>query len=88
MLKKLVGVAFTAAFASGFSGIAPGTIFNSIMVQLDMHSAVASATGMYATLFTTLAATTVVLLNESLNLPYFAMFTLCTIIGSLPGLYG
>lgn len=32
LLIKLIIVAFSAAFASGFSGIAPGIIFNSIMV--------------------------------------------------------
>ena len=31
-LIKLIAVAFGAAFASGFAGISPGTIFNSIMV--------------------------------------------------------
>jgi len=87
-LVKLIAVAYFAAFASGFAGISPGTIFNSIFVQLDMHPAVASATGMYCTLFTTLAASTILLLNEDLNLPYSAMICVITLIGTMPGLYG
>ena len=53
-----------------------------------MHPAVASATGMYCTLFTTLAATTILLLNDALNLQYSAMICIITLIGTMPGLYG
>mmetsp|Transcript_47573 Transcript_47573/g.62898 ORF Transcript_47573/g.62898 Transcript_47573/m.62898 type:complete len:110 (-) Transcript_47573:118-447(-) len=53
-----------------------------------MHPAVASATGMYCTLFTTLAATVILLFNDALNLPYAALICLVTLIGTFPGLYG
>ena len=53
-----------------------------------MHTAVASATGMYLTLFTTAAATINVLINQKLNLEYAGWICLLTLIGSLPGIYG
>ena len=88
ILLKLATVAFFCALFAGATGIGPGLIFNSLLVQLDMHPASASATGMYCTLFTSLAATINVLINESLNLPFSLAINLLTLIGTLPGLYG
>ena len=68
-------------------GIGPGLLFNAVMIQLDMHPDVASATGMYLTMYTTIAATINVLINQKLNIPYAAMITIFTIIGTMPGLY-
>ena len=53
-----------------------------------MHPAVASATGMYCTMFTTLASTLIVLLNNGLNIPYLGLLIVMTLIGTLPGLKG
>ena len=53
-----------------------------------MHTAVASATGSYLTLFTTGAATINVLINQKLDLKYSGWICLLTLIGSLPGIYG
>jgi len=85
---KLVTVAFTVAFFSGVAGLGPGLIFNSVLVQLDMHPAVASATGMYCTMFTTLAGTINILINKQLNMPFSALICLITFLGTMPGLYG
>ena len=52
-----------------------------------MHPAVASATGMYLTLYTTLAATIDLLISNRLNVPYAVLLGVMTIIGSIPGLY-
>jgi len=84
----LVFVAFFAAFLAGMSGVGPGVIFNSFLILLDIHPAVASATGMYMTMFTTLAATINLLINEGLNIPYCICICLITIVGTIPGLYG
>jgi len=84
---KLVAIAFMGAFAAGLAGIGPGTIFNPFFVAIDMHPAVASATGMYVTLFVTLSATINLLINESLNLEYSLLFNIITILGCIPGLY-
>lgn len=85
---KLVAVAFFGSFFASVSGVGPGAIFNSVLVQLDMNPAVASATGMYCTLYTTLASSINLIINEKLNLEYSLLINILTIIGSLPGLYG
>ena len=48
----------------------------------------ASATGMYLTFFTTLAASINLLINNKLNIPYSITINILTIIGTIPGLYG
>ena len=53
-----------------------------------MHPAVASATGMYCTMFTTLAASIITLLNQKLNLPYAVLLCSLSLLGTMPGLYG
>lgn len=88
VILKLILIAFIVAFFSGIAGLGPGLIFNSVLVQLDMHPAVASATGMYCTLFTTAAATINVLINQKLDLPFAGWICSMTLIGTLPGLYG
>lgn len=55
---------------------------------MDVPPAVASATGSYCTLFTTLAATINVLLNNSLNLPFALLICLISVVGTLPGVQG
>ena len=60
---KLASVAFLGAFFAAMCGIGPGLLFNAVMIQLDMHPDVASATGMYLTMYTTIAATINVLIN-------------------------
>ena len=90
-LKKiitLVLVAFFCAFFAAMSGVGPGLIFNSFLIQLDIHPGVGSATGMYMTLFTTMAATINVIINDKLNIPFFLLFSGLTIVGTIPGLYG
>ena len=53
-----------------------------------MHPAVASATGMYCVMFTTLAASITLLLSNGLNIPYFILINSLTIVGTIPGLHG
>ena len=88
VIVKLFSVAFLVAIFSSLAGLGPGLIFNSMLVQLDMHPAVASATGMYCTMFTTLASTLIVLLNNGLNIPFAGLLIVMTIVGTLPGLKG
>lgn len=87
-IMKLVLVAFFAAFFATMSGLSPGLIFNSFLIQLDIHPAVASATGMYMTMFTTAAATINLLLSNGLNIPYTVLISAISIVGTVPGLYG
>ena len=88
VIVKLVSVAFLVAIFASLAGLGPGIVFNSMLVQLDMHPAVASATGMYCTMFTTLACTLIVILNAELNIPYAGLLIVITLLGTLPGLKG
>ena len=87
-ITKLVLVAYFAAFFSAMSGVGPGGLFTSFLIQIEVHPAVASATGMYCTMFTTLAATINLLLNNGLNIPYFLLISALTIVGTIPGVLG
>ena len=83
---KLATIAFFGAFFAALCGIGPGLIFNSVLISFDMHPAAASATGMYLTLWTTLAASINLLINEQLNIPFSILINIMTLIGTLPGL--
>ena len=85
---KLVGIAFGGAFAATTCGLAPGLVFYPTLINMDMHPVVASATGMYLALWTTLAGTILVLLNDALNIPFSLLINILTIIGTIPGLKG
>ena len=52
----LVSLSFFAAFCAAFCGIGPGTIFCPVLVIMDLDPTVATSTGMYLTLLTTLSA--------------------------------
>ena len=81
-------IAFLGSFFSAVSGVGPGVIFNSVLIQYDMHPGVASATGMYLTMFTALSATINILINEGLDIPYSILICVLTLVGSIPGLFG
>ena len=85
---KLVGIAFGGAFAATTCGLSPGLVFNPTLINMDMHPAAASATGMYLALWTTLAGTINMLLNDALNIPFSLLINILTIIGTIPGLQG
>ena len=53
---KLCFSSFIGSLLAAFSGVGPGFIFNSTLVKLDVEPQVATSTGMYITLFTTLSA--------------------------------
>ena len=88
IIMKLTLVAFLVALLSTIAGISPGLIFNSFLLQLDMHPAGGSATGMYVSMFTTMAATINTLINNKLNIPYALLISGISLLGTLPGLYG
>ena len=51
-----------------------------------MHSAVASSTAMYLTMFTTLTATINALIIKSVNVQYMLVLCVLTIASSIPGI--
>ena len=60
-ISMLIGIAWIGAFISAFCGIGGGMIFCPILIILGIESQVASASGMYITLFTSLSSTIIVM---------------------------
>jgi len=83
---KLVLIGFVGAFLATSVGIGPGAVFTPVMIQLDMHSAVASSTGMYLTMLTTIAATVNMLVYKRLDVVYMLVLCGLSIVGSIPGI--
>jgi uncharacterized membrane protein YfcA len=84
---KLPLIAFTGGLIAGGLGIGAGLIFNPIMIQLGIHPTVASATGMYMVMYTTMASTMVVILLNKLYVQYAVILCVLTLIGTIPGVY-
>ena len=84
---KLVLIAFTGAFLATAVGLGPGAVFVPVLVQLDMHSGVASSTGMYLTMFTALAATINMIVFNAINVKYMLILCALTIVASVPGIW-
>lgn len=85
---KLVLAAFFGAFAAALSGIGPGLVFIPVVLAMDVNATVATGTGMYLTMITTLSATINLLIVNKINLTYSLVINLVTILASMPGLYG
>jgi uncharacterized membrane protein YfcA len=84
----LIVASLVGGFLVACAGIGGGLIFNPFLLVIDLPPAVAAATGMYLSLFTTGVATMVNCI--SLNMPFTYMGTLFvfTVIGTFPGLFG
>ena len=87
IIAKLITIGFFGAFLSASVGLGPGSVFNPVMVQLNMHYAVASSTGMYLTMFTALAATINMLIFKRIDVQYMVVIAVLTILGSIPGIF-
>ena len=83
----LVSLSFFAAFCAAFCGIGPGTIFCPVLVILDLEPNVATSTGMYLTMLTTISASLQSLVFKSLPVNYAAIIQSITFFGSVPGIY-
>lgn len=86
-IVKLISVGFVGAFLATACGLSPGAIFFPVMIQLNMHSAVASSTGMYLTMYTTIAATINMLVVDRINVTYMLILCVLAIAGSIPGIF-
>ena len=53
----MVLIAFIGSFTTTFCGIGPGAAFVPTLILLGFHPLIASANGMYLTMFTTLSGT-------------------------------
>ena len=85
-VSKLLAIGFFGAMIGATVGIGTGSIFNPVLISLDLHPAVGSATGMYLTMFTTLSATIVQFINGNIDIYYFLLLNVFVIAGSFPGL--
>ena len=83
---RMIIIGLVGAFLAATCGISTGAIFFPVLIQLDMHSAVASSTAMYLTMFTTLTATINALIIESVNVQYMLVLCLITVVASIPGI--
>jgi uncharacterized membrane protein YfcA len=67
-------ISFGGAAAAAFCGIGPGFIFGPILLLIGIEAQVATATGMYVTMFTTLSATIQVIIYKKIFLHYSLYF--------------
>lgn len=74
-------------FMVGCAGVSPSLIFNSFLMLLNVNPTVASATGQYMVIYTTLASSIVKIVEGDVNWIYGLMIVFYVIIGTLPGLY-
>ena len=56
-LAIMIAISFFGALLAAFCGIGPALIFCPVLVMIGIEAQVATATGMYVTMLTTLAAT-------------------------------
>mmetsp|Transcript_32873 Transcript_32873/g.23760 ORF Transcript_32873/g.23760 Transcript_32873/m.23760 type:complete len:89 (-) Transcript_32873:215-481(-) len=86
MVTKLILAAFFGGLAAGSFGVGPGLIFNPIMIAIGLHPAVASATGMYMVIYSTLSASIVSIIMGNVETIYTIVIVFMTIIGTYPGI--
>ena len=67
-LINMIIISFVGAVFAAFSGLGPGMIFSPALIIMGIESRVATATGMYLTMFTTLAATISMIVFKKINL--------------------
>jgi len=79
-------IAFFGSSLGSCCGTGTGYIFNPVLVATGIDPAVASATGMYLTLFVTLSATIVMAIFGMVRADYCLLLVILTVIGSVPGI--
>lgn len=84
---KLFLISFFGGMAAAFCGIGPGFLFGPVLIMVGIEPRVATATGMYVTMFTTLAATIQAIIFKKINLEYALYVQLMTFFGTFPGIF-
>jgi len=56
-IRLMTAISFFGALVAAFTGVGPGFVFCSALIMIDIEVQVATATGMYLTMFTCLSAT-------------------------------
>jgi len=86
-ISMLIGIAWIGAFISAFCGIGGGMIFCPILIIFGIESQVATASGMYITLFTSLSSTIIVITQKDIYFEYAIYILAMTVIGTFIGLF-
>lgn len=69
-LTQLLVLGFVGGWISGALGIGGGTIFNPVFISMNMTPQVATSTGQYLILFSTVASCSIYLVYGTLNWQY------------------
>ena len=85
-ILKLAFLGFMGGFLNSGFGVGSGLVFNPILVQFDLHPAVASGSGMFITMVSTFSSSIVVLVAGKMNLIYALILCIMTIVGTIPGI--
>lgn len=86
-VRSCVITAFIGGWASGCLGLSGGAIFNPLLLNQGVPPSVASATGMYMILFSTIGTTIVYSIQGSLNFAYGGWIGGWCAIASVGGMY-
>ena len=85
-LSLLLIFAFLGGWVSGAFGLGGGSVFNPLMIELGVPPTVASSTGMYMIMFSTLASSVIYITHGALNLDYALWLGFWSVIGITAGM--
>lgn len=86
-LSSMIAVSFFGSIFASFSGLGPGMVFCPALIMIGIESQVGTATGMYLTMFTTLASTIQMVIHKRIKLDYAGYVLAMTASGTLIGLF-
>lgn len=86
-VRSVVITAFIGGWASGCLGLSGGAIFNPLLLNQGVPPSVASATGMYMILFSTIGTTIVFSIQGNLNILFGLWIGGWCCLASVAGMY-
>ena len=86
--QVLIMISFAFSIGTGASalGLGGGVVFNPLLIELGVHPTVASATGMFLVMFSSLSNTVLYTLTGFMNFPWALWQGVFTTVGSIAGL--
>jgi hypothetical protein len=86
VVRKLVSVAFIGGWVSGALGLGGGSIFNPVLLSMGIPPAVASSTGMYLVLFTSIGSSITYTIQGTMKIDYALWTGGWCVLGSIAGM--
>jgi uncharacterized membrane protein YfcA len=86
VVRRLVSVAFIGGWVSGALGLGGGSIFNPVLLSMGIPPAVASSTGMYLVLFTSIGSSITYTIQQTMNVEYALWTGGWCVLGSIAGM--